>query len=116
MTDELRRAVAYIAARAISGEQASAVYDHDAGSSFSFSGEVSPTQVNVFDESRGCHLDGTPPSLYDHGGSSFFDFTLNGSMVEGYDFSSNSFFEATMSGRDVSLYDYGHSRYFNYSI
>jgi hypothetical protein len=116
MTDELRRAVAYIAACSISGDRTSAVYDHDADSSFSFSGDVSPTYVNVYDDSRGCYLDGTPPSLYDHGGSSFFDFTLNGSMVEGYDFSSNSFFEATMNGREVSLYDYGQSRYFNYSI
>jgi hypothetical protein len=116
MTDELRRAVAYIAARAISGDQASAVYDHDAGSSFSFSGEVSPTHVDVYDESRGCHLDGPPPALYDHGTSSFFDFTLNGTMVEGYDFGSNSFFEAAVNGRDVNLYDYGQKRYFTYSV
>jgi len=116
VTAELRRAVAYIALRLASGKDASAVYDFEAGGYFQFSGEVGATQVNVYDDGRQCFLGGSPPSLYDYGKSSFFDFEAKGARFDGYDYGSSSFYEATVNGDSVSVYDYDVSAFFNYSL
>ncbi len=116
MTDGLRAAVAYIAARLASGEDASAIFDYSAGSYVQFSGEVSAARVNIYDYGRSCFLDGTPPSLYDHGGSNAFDFKATGATFEGYDYGSSTFFEGTVDGGNVNVYDFGKSAYFDYSL
>ena len=116
MTDELRRAIAYLALRRSTGNSASAVYDYAASAYFQFSGEVTATRVNIYDYGRSCHLDGTPPSLYDYGTSSYFEFKESGRKFEGYDYATSSFWEATINGRSVSVYDYERSAYFDYSL
>lgn len=49
MTENLRRAVTYIAGRLVSGKSASAVYDYVAGRHFQLSGDISSSHVNVYD-------------------------------------------------------------------
>ena len=66
MTDELRRAIAFIAGNIIAGTNGSSVYDHAAGSHFNFSGELSAERVNVVDNARSSHISGTLSSLFDY--------------------------------------------------
>jgi hypothetical protein len=117
MDAELRRAVAYIAGRMISGSTATSVYDYDAGSYFSIDGEVSTSRVNVFDYSRSCYLDGNPPSLYDYGRGQFFGLELKvAQKFSGYDYGSSSFFDGEVKGETISIYDYGTGNYHDYSL
>jgi len=116
MTDDLRRAVAYIVARLARSQDVSAVYDTTAGRYFQFSGEVTSSRVDVYDYSRGCHLDGTPPSLFDGGAGAFLDLMDRGSKFEGYDYETGAFYEAAVSGSTVSVYDFGTGSEFEYSV
>jgi len=56
-----RRAIAYIAGRAVSGQNASSVYDYDASAHFHFSGTVSASAANVFDNEINRHISGSFP-------------------------------------------------------
>ena len=116
MTDDLRRTVAYIAGRLVSGARSSAVYDYATGSYFQISGSVSDNHVSIYDYGRGCHVGGSTPSLYDYGNASFFEVKKHGSKVKGYDYASSTFYEATVNGRNVSVYDYGAGSFFSYSL
>lgn len=116
MREDLRRGIAYIAGRIVSGQQASAVYDYTASGYFQLSGDVSSSRVNVYDYGRGCHLSGTPPSLYDYGTASYFDLKVEGPKVKGYDYASRTYYEATVDGRAISVYDFGEGSFFNYSV
>lgn len=82
---------------------------------YQFSGDVSPSSVNVYDYDRGCFIGGDLPSLYDYGEGSFVEFKANGNRVDGYDYGSGSFYEATVDAREVSIYDYGAGAYFSFS-
>jgi hypothetical protein len=66
MNAHTRRAIAYIASR-LTGGATTSVYNYDAGGDFHFSGNVSGTTCNVYDHGQGCHIGGTPPSLYHYG-------------------------------------------------
>lgn len=118
MTNELRRGVAYIAARMHTGDTSTSVYDYDAGSHFWFSGQVSAHKVDVYDHDRSCHLGGTPKSLYDYGTSSFFDLEhAGGNKYNGYDYESASFFEVTVDSRSsITVYDYDDGGWHNFSL
>lgn len=111
----LRRSIAYIAQRVVSGANLSAIYDYDSGSYYQFSGEATATRVNVYDYDRGCFIGGNPPSLYDYGEGSFIELKVNGQRINGYDYESGSFYEATVSGGGISVYDYDEGSFFNYS-
>ena len=116
MEDDLRRAVAYIAGRILTGAPASAVYDHAAARHFHFSGEVAPERVSVYDHGRGCQISGAPPSLFDHGTSRFLKLEVKAGVVAGYDYASGTFYEATVTGAGVSVYDPDAGGHFGYSI
>jgi hypothetical protein len=117
----VRRAVAYIAGRAVSGRRASSAYDFSSGKYTNFSGEVSDSKVAVYDFDAGCHVSGSRRgdrySLYHYGISGHIDLSVkpNGTF-SGYDYTSAAHFSGKVTGRSISLYDHGSGEYFNYSI
>ena len=114
MNPHTRRAVAYVVSR-LSGRSATGVYDYDAGGHFSFSGDVSTNACSAYDHGQGCHISGTPPSLYHHGNAKHLNVELNGSNFSGYDYDSGRHFTGTVNGNAISLYDYDSNRHHNYT-
>lgn len=120
MRSDVRACTAYVAMRLISGRSASAVYDYSGSGYVSIDGQITATNVDVYDHSRGAHFGGNGSggrfSLYDYGNSSHVDLQINGNNYEGYDYGSSCHFSGTVSGTSTSLYDYGSSGYFDYSL
>jgi hypothetical protein len=106
MKADTRRAVAYIAGRAISGKTASSVYDYGEGGHHSFSGDVSAVAANVYDYGSSCHVGGQLGSLYHYGHGSHLQLTLKGKSFTGYDYDDASDFSGDVHGSSVTVYDY----------
>jgi hypothetical protein len=111
-----RRGIAYIAGRLISGRSSSSLYDYTEGRQSTFSGQVSTSRVNVFDQDRGSYITGTPPSLFDHGTGAYVRLTTQGDRFKGFDYQSGDHFSGRVNGRAVSLFDYGSSSYYSYTV
>ena len=121
MNEGTRSAIAYIAARASDGRNASSVYDYDRGKYVSMTGTVTPTNVNVYDFDRGCFISGTGIrgsfTLYDYGLSAHINLKIaKGGSFDGYDYGTSTFFNGTVNGRSISLYDFGDSRHHSYTV
>jgi hypothetical protein len=116
MQPDTRRAVAYIAGRAISGKQSSAIYDFEESGYFNFSGTVSASEANVYDYDSSCHIGGKLASLYHYGHANHLQLELKGKQFSGFDYDEASHFNGTVNGSSVSLYDYASSQYHNYSL
>jgi hypothetical protein len=116
MQPHTRRAVAFIAGRAISGSDASAVYDYSESRYVFFSGDVSAGNVNVYDHEENCHVGGSLPSLYHYGNGQHIQLDVSGTQFNGFDYGSGQHFSGTVNGQAVSVYDYEHGQYSNYSV
>lgn len=120
MRSDVRACAAYVALRLISGRSASAVYDYSGSGYISIDGQITATNVDVYDYSRGAHFGGNGSggrfSLYDYGYSHHVDLQINGNNYEGYDYGSSCHFSGTVNGTSTSLYDYGSSGHFDYSL
>lgn len=116
MKDHTRRAVAYVAARLVSGQQASSVYDYATGRHVNFSGTVSSTNVNVFDYEQAAHISGSPPSLFHYGNGAHLRLATQGTTFKGFDYDTGSHFTGRVNGRSVSLFDYETSTHYNYTV
>jgi hypothetical protein len=112
----VRRAVAYIAGRLVSGADSGAVYDYYEGRYVNFSGQVNAQNVNVYDYEQGSFVGGSPTSLYHYGDGQFIQLNVNGTQFRGYDFGSGQHFTGNVNARNISIYDYEHGSHFNYSI
>lgn len=121
MKDHTRRAVALIAGCVITGERPSSIYDYSQSKHFQFSGETSPTTVNVYDYNEKCHIGGSGDSrgqlnLYHYGNSKHISLKIDGDNFEGYDYDTQKHFNGSVNGNAISLYDYEKSQYFNFSV
>lgn len=116
MKSHTRRAVAYIAARLISGRNSGAVYDYSISSHVSFSATISGNRISAYDYDQSCHVGGSLPNLYHYGNSAHLSVKLAGAHFKGYDYDTSSHYSGTVNGRSISIYDYEHSQHFNYSI
>jgi hypothetical protein len=114
MQADTRRAIAYIAGRAISGKTASSVYDYGEGGHHSFSGSVSAAAANVYDSS--CHVGGKLGSLYHYGHGSHLQLTLKDQSFTGYDYDDASHFSGDVRGSSVTVYDYATGTHHQYSL
>lgn len=111
-----RRAVAYIAGRLITGDEATSIYDYQEQRHNSFSGEVSTQNVNVYDYEEKCFVGGEPNALYHYGDSKHIQLTVDGANFSGFDYGSNKHFSGSVDDRAIALYDYESLSCFNYSI
>lgn len=120
MTKETRRAIAYIAGRAIANVTSSYVYDSDAGETTYFSGTVAPYRVQVFDHEAGSHITGSGNfsslNLFHHGQSSHINLNIAGRTFRGFDYGDGSHFYGNVSGRSAYLYDYGTGNHYSFSF
>jgi hypothetical protein len=116
MKADTRRAIAYIAGRAISGKTTSSVYDYGEGGHHSFSGAVSAVAANVYDYGSSCHVGGTLGSLYHYGHGSHLQLTLKGKSFTGYDYDDASHFSGDVRGSSVTVYDYATGTHHQYSL
>jgi|SRR3989344_2615245 len=116
MKHHTRRAVAYIAGRAISGKSSGAVFDFSASQHYYFGGNVHQSQVAVFDYTQSCHITGTLTSLFHYGDSHHISLTINGSQFNGFDYGESCHFSGNVNGNSISVFDYGTSQHYNYSI
>ena len=121
MKTEVRRAVAYVAGRAVTGYRSTSVFDYAAAKYTNFSGDVSESAVSVFDFDARCHFSGSRHadnlSLYHYGVGGHVNLRLEANArFSGYDYSSGSHFNGSVNGRNIQLYDFSEGRFFNYSI
>lgn len=116
MKDWTRRAVAYIAGRAIAGRDAGAIYDYAAGKHFIFSGTVNLNSYSVYDHGLRCHITGNPPSLYHFGNQKHLTLQIKGTEFSGYDYDTGKHFSGRVNGASISLYDHDDGRHHSYSI
>jgi hypothetical protein len=121
MESDVRRVIAFIAGLIVSGSNASSLYDYGAGQFAQYSGNVSSTNVAVYDFSSRCHVSGSRSgnkvSLYHFGVNGHIDLTVEKSgSFSGYNYLTSSHFSGSVSGKDVSLYDYGTGTHYQYSL
>src|SRR5437899_7397265 len=98
MKPHVRKAVAFIAAKAASGSGRSTIYDYDQSAHFHLSGTVVESRVTVFDHERGCRITGTLPSLFHHGDGHHIQLNLEDGKFRGFDYGSGEHFSGSING------------------
>ncbi len=120
MEAHTRACVAYVAARLVSGQDASEIFDQSSATSMRISGTVQADRIDVLDHQRGCQFagsgDGKTFDLVDHGSAGGVELTMYGNRFEGFDAGSQSHFFGEVHHTAVSLFDVGDSGYFHYSL
>jgi len=118
-TSDLRRAVAFVAWRLITGQQGRSIYDHADDTRQAFIGEVDETRIDVRD-GRGLHLRGA-------GGSGMYTLEpgvdakpitlkISGLDFEGFDYAASCRFTGSVDRRQLSVRQGSHSESRVYSI
>jgi hypothetical protein len=115
MNANSRACIAYIAA-GLCGSLGTSVYDYSQSKHINISGNVESNNVGIYDCDRGCHISGTPNSLYDYGNSAHIQLTMNGNQFSGYDYHTSSHFSGNVNGNSISIYDYETSSHYRYSV
>ncbi len=120
MRQDARRAVAYIAGRAISGRNVSSIFDYEAGAHTFFTGPVAPYRTQVFDHTAGCYITGSGDfsnlSLFHYGLGSHIKLSISGNEFRGFDFGGGSHFSGNVNFSTVSIHDYGTGSYYRYTV
>ncbi len=104
MTEGARRAIAYVAGRLITGEEATGVFDPVAGRHIPFEGDVQP-QVALYDYERHCRIGGGAPDLYDGGSGAHINLVMDGTSFRGFDHAKGHHFGGRTDGTEVSIFD-----------
>ena len=123
MNRSTRACVAYVAGRLISGKPATSIYDYSQSKHVSISGTVNGKNVNLFDNDRGCHIEGSPGgdssdmlNLFDGGGSHCVELSIRKNMFGGYDYGDAHHFRGEMKGNSIEIYDFLDSTSFNFIL
>lgn len=110
-----RRAISYIAAALLTGNQSGSVFDYVPSRYFNFSGSVG-SSINLFDFSRSSYLSGTPNSIFDYSSRQYISLNVGGNEFSGFDYGSNSFFSGKVNGNAISFFDYKEGKYFDFAV
>ena len=116
MHPNTRACVAYTAAKLISGQGSSSVYDYSQSRHIRIGGSVNRSHVSIYDYDRGCHFSGSINSLYDYGRSAHVSLNINGNQFNGYDYGDGHHFSGSVNGNSITIYDHGESKHFSYSV
>lgn len=120
MQNHTRRAIAYITGRLVSGELSATVYDYTAFTYFSFGGDVSLSNIAIFDYDKKCQVSGLGSldsiNLYHFGNKNHIFLNIEETHFNGFDYDTNSHFSGDVMGRSITIFDYELNTYFNYSI
>ncbi len=116
MKASTRRAVAYIAGRAVSGNSKTTIYDYSSSGYHFFSGQAGASRVSVFDYTQSCHITGTLPNLFHYGDGHHLSLKIQGQKFTGFDYLQSQHFSGSVSGNRITLFDYGDSSYYNYTL
>lgn len=117
MIPEVRRAIAFIVAKAASPQaRYSVVYDFHASAYSHFSGALNGNAVSLFDHAAGTHIQGSLQQFFHYGTGGQVQLIINGNQFQGFDYSSGSHFQGTVRRQNVQLYDFGGGSFFQYLI
>lgn len=80
MKDRTRRAIAYIVGRLVSASTISSVYEYASSKHFNFGGDISPTNISIYDYDQRYHISGSRGS----GSYSLFHYgnALTGNRID----------------------------------
>lgn len=120
MKTHVRRMVAFVAGRLVSGKTPSGVFDQSAGKQFVFTGEFSPTRMSVRDHEQNFNATGM-------GGSGLYTLThpdngkpitlkLNGNSFDGFDYASAKRYRGSVNGNHVSIHDDQAGEQFDFTL
>ncbi|MFA7278212.1 MAG: hypothetical protein WC101_04505 [Candidatus Gracilibacteria bacterium] len=95
------------------------IQDRSAGKTYSITGTLSPTAIDIYDHTRGCHVNGSihghDISLHDHKTTKRLTLTLSGGSFHGYDSGSSKGFSGSVTDSSVSIYDNEDGKHHLYS-
>ena len=116
MKHHTRRAIAFIAGNFHSKNTSGHVYDFAFSKHFAFSGEVSKSNIALYDHTEGVHIGGSLPGVYHHGNGSHITININKTDFNGYEHDTGTHFSGTINGNSINIYDHQESKHFNYSV
>jgi len=118
--EHTKRAVAYIAFRLSTEQEATGVYDQSAQKHFSFSGDVGPEHIAVHDQTQGCSITGSGSAngaeVFHAGNGGQIHSDIRDDGFGGFDQDSQSSFTGTIRDQVVVLHDLGTAKVNRYSV
>jgi len=119
IAEEIRRAVAFVAWRLITGEDSAWIFDHGKGRRVRFSGTISATKIAIRDDD-GCEINGS-------GGSGMYTLTpgkggkpvtlkIDGLHFEGFDYGSTRRYAGVVDCETMRIKEARDSGEFSYSV
>ncbi len=120
MKDEVRRAVAYVAGRLVSGKAATGLYDRNGGRQYPYSGDFTATKLSVRDHTENLEFTGAGGSgmytLSHTGNGKPVSLKIQGQVFEGFDYSSAKKYRGSVNGNMVSIIDDQVGQEFQYTL
>lgn len=122
MDTSVKRRIAYIAGSlAKTHSNLGSIYDYQDSQHYSMSGQISLSNISVFDYSTSSHFSGNGSggrfSLFDYSTNSHIDFNYKMGSFDGFDYHTNTHFNGSANANGgVDLFDYSTSKYYSYSV
>jgi len=123
MDTQTRRRIAYVAGRlAKLNTAAGSIYDFQSGQHYFISGDITHSNVAIFDYTTSSHMSGGGDgsggyNLFDYSNSQYIDFKYKEGTFEGFDYASGSHFngKASING-EVGIFDYSTGQYYSFTV
>jgi hypothetical protein len=120
MRENTRANVAYIAARLVLGDEASAVFDYSRGELLEIDGIVNAHCIETHERNGACCVHGRGENgtfcLFYSDERRPIDLAIDGREFEGFDHATTCHFAGEVSGHSVRFFDYGDGAHFSYSV
>ncbi len=115
MRQEVRPAIAFIAAKLISNVGGGSVYDFSRAGYAYFSGQVGDS-VSIYDHTSRAHITGSPSQLYHHQLGEHISLSIKGKEFSGFDFGTHQHFSGAVNRHNVQLFDYDGSGWHHFLV
>lgn len=119
MPEGLRRALAFVAWRLISGGDSAWIVEHGSGRRVRFSGTISPTRIAIRDQ-EGCEVNGSGGSgmytLTQGGGGKPVTLKIDGLRFEGFDYGSTRRYAGIVDCETLRIREGRDAGEFSYSV